>query len=161
MTGAKALVRMADVAARRMRRLGLESSNISAHIFELVSTASMNKSYPWGVVDPKVEQLARFRKSKTGRSRGHNAARDFHRWVHRTGWQSLPSPNLWLEGPHSNSCKSQVREKENKVWTGQLPSDTYVQLVCKDHGDMPPLLPWWLRPILWRQVDPYVSRILG
>ena len=36
-------------------------------------------------MDPKVEQLACFRKSKTGRSRGHNAARDFHRWVHRTG----------------------------------------------------------------------------
>lgn len=36
-------------------------------------------------MDPNIEQLARYRKSKTGRSRGHNAARDFNRWVHRRG----------------------------------------------------------------------------
>ena len=36
-------------------------------------------------MDKDVEQLARYRLSKTGRSRGHNAARDFNRWVHRSG----------------------------------------------------------------------------
>lgn len=38
-----------------------------------------------GVVDPDLERLARTRKSKSGRARGQNASRDFHRWVHRAG----------------------------------------------------------------------------
>ena len=36
-------------------------------------------------MDPELERLARSRKSKSGRARGHNASRDFHRWVHRAG----------------------------------------------------------------------------
>ena len=36
-----------------------------------------------GVVDQDVEKLAKYRRSKTARTRGHNCSRDFHRWVHR------------------------------------------------------------------------------
>ena len=36
-------------------------------------------------MDLEIEKLARFRRSRTGRKRGHNAARDFHRWAHRAG----------------------------------------------------------------------------
>ena len=36
-----------------------------------------------GACDPHLESLARFRQSSSGRKRGGNAARDFHRWVHR------------------------------------------------------------------------------
>jgi hypothetical protein len=35
-----------------------------------------------GVVDPELEKLARYRRSKTGK-RSNNASRDFHRYVHR------------------------------------------------------------------------------
>ena len=37
-----------------------------------------------GVTDPELDKLARYRKSKSGRT-GKNAARDFHRYVHRDG----------------------------------------------------------------------------
>lgn len=39
-------------------------------------------SFSPGVSDPELDKLARFRNSKSGK-RGHNAARDFHRWAHR------------------------------------------------------------------------------
>eukprot|EP00435_Cladocopium_sp_Y103_P027608 s1158_g6.t2 len=38
----------------------------------------------FGVVDPELEKLARYRRSKTGK-RNSNASRDFHRYVHRDG----------------------------------------------------------------------------
>ena len=40
--------------------------------------------HPVGVQDLAVDRLARYKKSSTGR-RGSNAARDFHRYVHRHG----------------------------------------------------------------------------
>lgn len=45
----------------------------------------IHKQFPHsGVTDPELDKLARYRKSKSGRS-GKNAARDFHRYVHRDG----------------------------------------------------------------------------
>lgn len=43
-----------------------------------------------GVHDNELEGLARYRRSRTGRERGGNAARDFSRWVHRNN-QAFPA----------------------------------------------------------------------
>lgn len=53
---ATAVIKMAKIASKRMAKLG--------------------------VVDPELEKLARYRRSKTGK-RSNNASRDFHRYVHR------------------------------------------------------------------------------
>ena len=54
-----------------------------------------------GVHDPKIEKLARFRRTRSGRT-GRNAARDFHRYVHRDGKTF---------GVHINSYKIPIRMK--------------------------------------------------
>ena len=53
----------------------------------LLGRALMNrifKQFPVGVRDPGVDKLARYKATPSGR-KGINAARDFHRYVHRSG----------------------------------------------------------------------------
>ena len=112
---------MADVAGRRMRRLGMTSRLLTGepHLNLGIGTKRFERTCIYikyiipriyilrrvncfivssmfyicdilgislpGAVDPDLERLARTRKSKSGRARGQNASRDFHRWVHRAG----------------------------------------------------------------------------
>lgn len=62
---------------------------------------------PGGVIDPEVENLARYRKSQTGRERCSNAARDFNRWVHRDG-RIFPVPIKKLK------VRVRVRQRNQK-----------------------------------------------
>ena len=50
-----------------------------------------------GVVDPDINKLARYRASKSGKS-GKNAARDFHRFIHRDG-QTFPAKITYHQVP--------------------------------------------------------------
>lgn len=49
-----------------------------------LAAAAAKRDRKLGVVDPKVNKLARYRSSKSGKA-GKNAARDFHRLLHRDG----------------------------------------------------------------------------
>ncbi len=57
-----------------------------------------------GVVDPNINKLARYRASKSGKS-GKNAARDFHRFIHRDG-QTFPAKITTHEVPIRKRVKT-------------------------------------------------------
>lgn len=69
--------------AEALLRDAEQGATSSTHVIRLAAAAA-KRDRKLGVVDPKVNKLARYRSSKSGKA-GKNAARDFHRLLHRDG----------------------------------------------------------------------------
>ena len=86
------MIRLAGTAAKRMKRLGAVIFKIHPGFFKAIFCfcfgKPIGKHIPTaklaGVQDPSLNKLARYKSTPTGR-KGSNAARDFHRFVHRNG----------------------------------------------------------------------------
>ena len=81
---AKGVIRLAGTAAKRMWRLGKIMLIPPFAFWGPVTKKIVRYFNPVGVQDPEVNKLARYKATRSGR-KGSNAARDFHRYVHRSG----------------------------------------------------------------------------
>ena len=78
------MIRLASRASKRMNRLGPGLFLYVSNFFISQSNLPLLKCFGFGGAhDSKLDGLAGYRRSRTGRKRGSNAARDFSRWVHR------------------------------------------------------------------------------
>ena len=96
-----------------------------------------------GVVDQDVEKLAKYRRSKTARTRGHNCSRDFHRWVHRDQ-RAFDVKISTLKVPIR--IKHKRRKWETNHWCEKswLSSDTLVELVWETDQHFSTVFSWWV-----------------
>ncbi|CAK9059514.1 Uncharacterized protein SCF082_LOCUS31516 [Durusdinium trenchii] len=79
-----------------------------------MSTVASRRLAKLGVVDPDLEPLARYGRSKTGKS-GNNASRDFHRFIHRSAKVfavQISTTNLLIKVKKPNKSGRRIKKEE-------------------------------------------------
>ena len=125
-TGVLRLARKVTKKNKKIRRVGLKvfwGQLFGALFINCVYHSSAYSVQPMtpdkGVVDPDINKLARYRASKSGKS-GKNAARDFHRFIHRDG-QTFPAKITYHRVPIRTKVQTTHGKRKTQECLVQYP----------------------------------------